>query len=124
MRLTGQEINRTHNKIKFSQGFGIGAVCHSLKTVFDYREDPTEREHLPGKNQNQHYENDTYRQSVRIRPVNPARRLGLGRSRKQALWTCLQGRKIHVQCTSGAQGHEADWPSGQRISLQPLRKAD
>lgn len=44
------EADRTGNqpnsqKIKFPQGFAHGQVYHTLKTVFDYLEDPSEREH-------------------------------------------------------------------------------
>jgi hypothetical protein len=114
---------RTSPPGKKFQGFGNGLVYHLLKTVFNYQEDSSEREHLPRKDQNPYYENDTYRQSVRIHAVHRSRRLGLGRTRKQTHGTGFFRRKSHIQFASRAQGHEAGWPSGQRLCLQPLKKA-
>lgn len=115
-------VKEYSSSAKKCRGFGRTAVYHLTKTVFT-----TTRTYPNGNaasNQNPHYENDTYRQSVRIRPLHRSCRLGLGRSREQTHGTCLFRREVHLQYASRAQGNEAGWPSGQRLCLQPLTQTN
>lgn len=76
----------------------------------------------PPHKQNPCYENKVYRQPVRHHPLPRSRRPGLGRSREQAHRTRrFRRNRHHPQCSGRTQGHEERRPSGQRLSLHPVK---